>query len=139
VIFRRLSGKKTIIFWWVCAECDGVDGVVVISSDDDDDVVNQDNDPFLFPGDVDQHRQNIIIDDDDDEVQVPEDLDFAVGRVIQQRFVYGLTTDLRNQQIYKEILQGTYIFHILVVCLSVCLGCHVVAHTECAHIHLEKV
>ena len=115
-----------MIFWWVCTECNGVDGVVVISSDSDDD--QQQDDPFLFPGDREQHRQNII--DDDDEVQgvdPPEDLDFAEGRVVQQRFMYGLTPDLRNQQIYKEILQGTYIFHILVIhcilCrLSVCLS-----------------
>jgi len=123
-----------MIFWWVCTKCDGVDGVVVISSDDDDDVNQQqqlDDDPFLFSGDGDHHRQNMIDEDDeDDEVPVPEDLDFAEGRVIQQRFIYGLTPDLRNQQIYKEILHGTYIFphscHSLYTLSSVCLGTTVV-------------
>ena len=105
-----------MIFWLICTECDGVEGVIVINSDDDDDDVNQhqqqqqDEDPFLFPGDGEQHRHNIICDDNDDEVPVAEDLDFAEGRVVQQRYIYGLSPDLRCQQIFKEILQGTYIF-----------------------------
>ena len=99
-----------MIFCWVCTECDGVDGVIVISSDSDDDDKQQDEDPFLFPGDQEQHHQNVIDDDDDQGVEPPEDLDFAQGRVVQQRFIYGLTPDLQNQQIFKEILQGTYIF-----------------------------
>ena len=104
-----------MIFWWVCTECDAVDGVIVISSDsegDDRQQQQQDEDPFLFPGDMEQHHQNVMEDDDDDDVQVepPEDLDYAEGRVVQQRFVYGLIPDLKNQQIYKEILLGTYIF-----------------------------
>ena len=98
-----------MIFWLICTECDGVDGVIVISSDDDD----TDDDPFLFPGDRDVHRHNNTIDDDDEvlaAVEPPEDLAFAQGRVVQQRFVYNLIPDLKNQQIYKEILLGTYIF-----------------------------
>ena len=111
-----------MIFWWVCTECDAVDGVIVISSDreDDDRQQQQDEDPFLFPGDREQHHQNVMEDDDNDQVDPPEDLDYAEGRVVQQRFVYGLSPDLRNQQIIKEILQGTYIFpHSLYsVCMS---------------------
>ena len=127
-----------MIFWWVCTECDAVDGVIVISSSDseDDDRQQQqlDEDPFLFPGDREQH-QNVMDDDDEDQVDPPEDLDYAEGRVIQQRFMYGLIPNLKNQQIIKEILLGTYIFFHIHCTLS---GCHVVAHTECAHIHLEK-
>ena len=92
-----------------------MDGVVVISSDSDDDDIQ--DDPFLFPGDRDEHRRNTI---HDDEVQVPEDLDFAEGRIVQQRFIYGLAPDLRSQLIFKEILQGTLSFIVYsVVCLSV--------------------
>jgi len=46
-------------------------------------------------------------DDEDEDAAVCEDLDFASGRVLQLRYIYELTSELRTQHVIKEILQGS--------------------------------
>ena len=112
---------KSMIFWVGCGffctaygvgDCE--DNPITISDDDDED--------FLFPQDRQQHRANLVEDAaaatnnqrtasgdivEGDENAVCEDMEFAQGRVLQLRYVYSLTTELKTQHLIREILQGT--------------------------------
>ena len=46
-------------------------------------------------------------DNEDEDAAVCEDLDFASGRVLQLRYIYELTPELRTQHVIREILQGS--------------------------------
>jgi len=96
------------IAYGVVGDCE--ENPITISDDDDND--------FLFPEDRQQHRANLAVDAaatnnqqqdvlDGDENAICEDMSFAQGRVLQLRYVYSLTTEMKTQHLIREILQGT--------------------------------
>ena len=82
--------------------------------------ISEDDNDFLFPDDQQQHRANLVEDAatattnnqqqdflDGDENAICEDMSFAQGRVLQLRYIYSLTTEMKTQHLIREILQGT--------------------------------
>ena len=115
-IHSRLSvWKKYDILGWLWVFCIAYG---IIGDCEENPITISDDDGFLFPDDQQQHRANLVEDAatannqqqdflDGDENAFCEDMAFAQGKVLQLRYVYSLSTEMKTQHLIREILQGT--------------------------------